>query len=136
MQNTQYIDGFSNEKRILVVDDEPSIRNVMEAIISDLGYKVDTARHGDEAYSKYKERQGHNQYRLILTDRDMNPVGGIELMSRIVDSGNGVPVVLMSGNYVKEQEWKSVGFKSFLPKPFGIMDIEACVAKYAGSRSQ
>ena len=65
-----------NKEHILVVDDEPDIRNLISDILKDEGYSVSTAANGDEANQQLKIKNPN----LILLDIWMPDIDGISLM--------------------------------------------------------
>ena len=61
--------------KILVIDDEPIVRNFLSRLLADEGYLVETASHAEDAL----EMVMTNRYRLILLDIKMSGMSGIEL---------------------------------------------------------
>ncbi len=66
-------------KRILVVDDSPMYRKMESDLLLSMGFQVETANHGEEAFTKLKEFN----YDLIITDIEMPIVNGYELAEKI-----------------------------------------------------
>jgi len=79
--------------KILIVDDEPEYREVLQMILDDQGYTTDTAPNGEEALEKLKK----NEYNLVLTDLIMGEIDGIELLRRIKSDYEHVQVILITG---------------------------------------
>ena len=67
------------DKKILLVDDEEDIRDVLDISLSDLGYKVFTAKNGEEAFQIFKNVNPP----IVLTDIRMPIMDGIELLQKI-----------------------------------------------------
>jgi len=67
-----------NQSHILIVDDEPDIRNLISDILADEGYSVATAANGDEANKQLKLKSPN----LILLDIWMPDIDGISLIDR------------------------------------------------------
>ena len=80
--------------KILVVDDQPSITWLLEAVLAAEGHAVTTAEGGPEAWAKMAELQPD----LVITDVQMPTIDGFELVRRIRDSFPAVRCVLMSGD--------------------------------------
>ena len=78
---------------ILVVEDEAALLEMMEQVISALGYQVLTANSGAEAI----EIAQHEDFDLLLTDVVMPKVGGFQLAREIRDLKPGLPIIYMSG---------------------------------------
>ena len=65
--------------RILVVDDEPLIRELCTELLDDPGYEVDTAENGAVAWDALQMKG----YDLLITDNEMPQVSGIELVKKL-----------------------------------------------------
>ena len=70
---------MSNNKQILIVDDEESIRILLKNILSNKGYKCDLASGGNECIEKCKT----TEYDLILLDIYMPDLDGLETMQKL-----------------------------------------------------
>lgn len=81
-------------KRILVVDDSMTVREVERKLLQQCGYEVDIAVDGLDAWNTLRK----NNYELVITDVDMPRMNGIELVEQIkADSRySGLPVVIVS----------------------------------------
>ena len=102
---------------ILLVEDEPAVRNVAIRVLTNQGYIVLAASNGEEAMALADKVAGAID--LILTDVVMPDIGGPELVARLVERWPGVRAVFMSG--YAEGDKVRVGEKagaSFLQKPF------------------
>lgn len=106
---------------VLVVDDDPTLRDMVVDILDFEGYEVETARNGREALEKLRGAEGY----LILLDLMMPVMDGREFCERL----NTVPyernkhiVVLMSAMN-KSTEFDSLCIDALLPKPFMVDDI-------------
>lgn len=101
--------------RILLVDDEPSLRSVLEKLLAEEGFSVSVASNGDEAL----EQAMRALPELVLTDLAMEPVGGIELCRRLHELDRDLPVIVMTGLSDRELVIESlrVGAEDYLVKP-------------------
>ena len=79
--------------RILVVDDDESIRKTMKAILEDAGYIVDLAATGSEAIQKTKEKA----YNIALLDIRLPDMEGIELLKLIKDTVPHTRKIMVTG---------------------------------------
>jgi CheY-like chemotaxis protein len=114
---------------ILVVDDEPGIRTMIQFELSQQGYDILTAESGAKALEILNGRTVN----LILTDMRMPQMDGLELVSRVRQILPTIPIVLMTG-FVEErvrkvQEQKVSGT---LNKPFTIDQLAEMVHKVLG----
>jgi two-component system nitrogen regulation response regulator NtrX len=109
-------------RHILVVDDEPDIRNLVRDILEDEGYTVTTAEGGEEARKARRTRRPD----LILLDIWMEDVDGITLLREWSESGGlPCPVVMMSGHGTVETavEATRLGAYDFIEKPISLAKL-------------
>jgi len=122
---------FRGEGLVLVVDDEPAIRDMGRTLLERVGFQVILASDGFEALDLY--RVHHEELALVLMDVVMPRMGGIEAFQRMRDIDVGVPVLMVSG-YGQEEvlaELEARGEVGFLPKPFSRQSLMDLVAKLA-----
>ncbi len=112
---------------LLVVDDEASMREVLEILFSAEGYIVDVAADGAEALEKLR----HRAYDLILTDMRMPEVDGLELLERIRNLHTETLVIMMTAYSTTAQavEAMKLGAYDYIVKPFNTDDIRLTVKK-------
>lgn len=110
---------FGSE-RILVVDDEPILTNVLTASLEDLGYSVIAVNDAEEALAMVRENP--DAVDLILLDYIMPKMKGDVLASEIVRIRDTVPIVLCTGlkDPLTEAEKASAGIREVLSKPVDI----------------
>jgi len=109
-------------RHILVVDDEPDIRNLVHEILEDEGYSVTTAEGGEEARKACRVRRPD----LILLDIWMQDVDGITLLREWSENGGlPCPVVMMSGHGTVETavEATRLGAYDFIEKPISLAKL-------------
>ncbi len=80
--------------RILVIDDERSIRNTLKDILEYEKYEVDLAEDGNKGIEKVKNAE----YDVVLCDIKMPGLDGIEVLERLIELGLDTPVVMISGH--------------------------------------
>lgn len=107
--------------KILVVDDERSIRNTLKDILEFEKYQVDLAENGIVALEQLKE----SDYDIILCDIKMPEMDGIELLERLVILKPDVPVVMISGhgNIDTAVDCIKKGAYDFIEKPLDLNRI-------------
>ncbi len=105
-------------RQVLVVDDEETVRNLIQLMLESLGCEVRTAANGIEAISCFHRHTG--EIDLILMDLSMPLMGGLEVFAELRRIGCTIPVILISGYSETEiqQEFSDKGFAGFLQKPF------------------
>lgn len=113
-----------NQKTILVVDDEDSIRNLAALVLESAGYRVLKARHSDEALLLMDSHK--DIVSMLLTDVRMDPyMNGCELAKCVRLLRPDINVLYISGytnNAMVQQEVEDLR-ASFLPKPFSPKDL-------------
>jgi DNA-binding response OmpR family regulator len=125
--------GPSVEKKalkVLVVDDDDMTLSVNEAMMRRMGHEVTTAEDGRQALGAFM-KEGFD---LVLTDRQMPHMGGLELLVEIRKVDKDVPVIVVSGNVSSPQrdELYSLGADLVLQKPFGFDELKAAMERWEG----
>lgn len=102
--------------KILIVDDDDSLRESMVSILESEGYFLDVAKSGQEAETKIK----NNVYNLILLDIRLPDISGIELLAKINKYSPKVKKIMLTGFPDTHSAIKSVNEKAdaYLVKPF------------------
>ncbi len=104
--------------RILVVDDEQTVRDVVKRVLTKEGHKIETADDADEALKKIERKK----YNLILVDIKMPGMNGVELFKRIrkIDKSLAVKVVFITGDIMSAdtEKFLSETKVSHISKPF------------------
>jgi two-component system, NtrC family, nitrogen regulation response regulator NtrX len=121
-----------NDAKILVVDDEANIRELLDEILSEEGYSVTTAE--DAAHAR-EARRGCN-FDLTLLDIWMPDTDGISLLKEWADSGSLGPVVMMSGHGTVDTavEATRLGALDFIEKPVSLSQLLRTVSKALAGR--
>jgi len=116
-----------NLKRILVADDEESIRWVLSRALTKKGYNVDLATTGDEALVFARR----NNYDLAILDIKMPGMSGLDLLSTIKEERPETLVVIMTAESSMKNTVEAMkrGAYDYLAKPFDLDEIEAILVK-------
>jgi len=113
---------MSTKANILVIDDEPDIRQLVREILEDEGYEVRTAENGETARQARRDRRAD----LILLDIWMPDIDGVSLLKEWMEEGGAkVPVVMMSGHGTVETavEATRLGAYDYLEKPLTLAKL-------------
>ena len=117
----------SHKERVLVVDDEEGVRNMVRESLSFLGISCSTASNAEEALEIIQREP----FDLILSDIRMPGMDGLELLQRIKEDHPDVHVIIMTG-YVEEYSFIDVikaGANDFILKPFRIKELRAKIER-------
>jgi two-component system response regulator PilR (NtrC family) len=110
---------------ILVVDDEKSMREILEIFLTSEGYKVSVAENGEKAIDAVKK----DIYDLVITDMNMPKVGGLELLKNVKQLNPDTIVVIITafGTTESAVEAMKMGSYDYIQKPFQMDDIRLVV---------
>jgi len=121
---------MTENKRLLVVDDEAEFCEVLQDILEARGFLVDTASNGKEAL-RMMESKPENSYSVLIADINMPEMGGIELIRQVAVKYPFVVPVIVTG-YADTQaavESLRVGAYDFISKPFKLDTIYLTVGR-------
>jgi DNA-binding response OmpR family regulator len=106
--------------KILVVDDEPVICEILEFNLSSEGYEITCVHSAEEALKKLS-----SDYSLILLDVMMGGISGYKLAEALRQSGNPVPVIFLTAKDTENDMLTgfSVGGDDYISKPFSIKEV-------------
>ena len=121
---------MNSSQRILVVDDDHHLREIISSTLIQNGYEVDTARDGAEAWKTLNEAS----YYLLITDYKMPRVNGLELIKKLRSEAKLLPVILISGTMPTEElnRQPDLRIDAMLEKPFTIAGLLGAVKKVMG----
>jgi len=109
--------------RVLVVDDEPAVREVLERILRVEGFEVALAGDGREAV----RRQTESPADAVLLDVLMPGLDGLEVCRRLRDTGDRTPVLMLTAREAVGDRVAGLdaGADDYLPKPFALEELMA-----------
>jgi DNA-binding response OmpR family regulator len=125
------------QQRILVVEDDPSIRRTLQIALSQAGYQVIEARDGQEAMRLWRD-QGAD---LVITDLHMPDKNGLEVIMELRALIPSTPIVAMSDGGRSKQsgllgDAKLLGAVRTVAKPFRLEEMLAVVDQELGRGSR
>ena len=118
---------MSNLKTVLVIDDDDSLRRVVEYNLREEGYRVLTAANGTTGLQAFRAATVD----LVLTDVRMPEMDGLELLARLKATHSDLPVVVLTahGTIDSAVEAMKLGASDYLTKPFNREQLKAAVRK-------
>jgi excisionase family DNA binding protein len=121
----------SAQQRVLVVDDEPSIRELLIKTLALGDYTVDTVSDGSAAVARL--RDGY-VYDLMFADLKMPGMDGLMLVRQVKMMKPALPVIIITGfsTEVSAIEAINLGVAGYLTKPFRVPQVLAAAAKALG----
>jgi two-component system response regulator AtoC len=119
--------------RVLVIDDDPGVRDYMEALVSRQGYHVDAVADGEQALATLSDTRPD----VVTLDVVLPGMDGLETLRRLKQRLPEVPVVMLSGHGQARNivEAMRLGASDFLRKPFEVEELELAFQKALEKRA-
>lgn len=114
-------------KRVLVVEDDADLRNLLTSILEGEGYEVEAAHDGCDAL----RRLDHRVPDLIVLDLMMPRLDGAAFVAELERMGlrPGVPILVLSAAERAEEEARRIGAEAYIGKPFELLGLLGEVAR-------
>lgn len=124
---------FQNGVKILVIDDDPSIRNMLEIVLKKTGYDVTCTESGKSALEKLKKET----FELIISDIKMPDITGIDLLKKIKTINPEIPVILITAFASANDavEAMKLGAEDYVTKPFNLDELRIIIHRALYKRS-
>ena len=108
--------AMTEQGSILVVDDEPHVSELLQEFFVELGYSVDVASTGDEAFRRAESRRPD----AVILDMRLPDTTGDQLLRRLRTLDDSLPIVMLSGDADDEVARRilAAGATQYLCKPF------------------
>ena len=115
----------SDSEHLLVVEDDPEMRDLLRKVLEKEGYRVSVAGDGAEALSML----GGGGYDLILTDMLMPVKNGLDLLQDVHRSRPTLPVIMVTafGDWASYSRAVEMGAAAFINKPLRMSELIAAV---------
>ena len=119
--------GKAMRFKILVIDDEPILRESLETALKTSNYDVVTARTGEEGLERFKKENPD----LVLLDHWLPGINGDEVLRSIKEDDADIPIIIMTAQGSIEMAVNSMkmGAFDFLIKPFDLEQVENLIKK-------
>lgn len=118
-------------KTIWVVDDDDAIREVVEIILQEENYIVETMSNERELFIRLQNQKPV----VILLDILLSGSDGIEIAKKIKNNPEtaSIPVIMMSADTQIEKKYEEAGANGFIKKPFDITELTEMIERYMKS---
>ncbi|MBI5568320.1 MAG: sigma-54-dependent Fis family transcriptional regulator [Desulfomonile tiedjei] len=112
-------------ERLLVVDDEPSMREFLEIMLARESYEVRTAATGEDGFKLFRKEE----FDLVLTDVKMPGMNGLELIKEIHSIDSSIPIIAITAYASADDAIRAVraGAYDYLSKPFQIDELRVII---------
>jgi two-component system OmpR family response regulator len=119
------VDLSRSQGRLLMVDDEPFLREAIATSLRFMGYEVTTAQGGDEALRLARAQR----FDLILLDVTLPDTDGFEVLRRLRRDGSQVPVLFLTARDTAADRATGLALGGdYLTKPFGLAELADRIA--------
>lgn len=121
-------------KKILVVDDDPSVRELLEKALESPEYEVRGAADGVEALERIKDAT----FDIYLIDLMMPRMGGMDLLRALKDFDREAIVFIITGFGSEEsaREARELGCSDYITKPFDVDEVKALIREALDARDR
>ncbi|HEX3867656.1 MAG TPA: sigma-54 dependent transcriptional regulator [Gemmatimonadaceae bacterium] len=121
--------GVRSSIRILVIDDDRTLREGCASLLQVEGYNVSVSGRGDEAVELLRR----SRFDIVLVDLCMTPVSGMEILKAALDANSEMLVIMMTGNpsVATSVEALRMGAWDYLPKPFSGTHVQLLFGRAA-----
>ncbi len=132
--NTARLRRLRGTGTILVVEDEELLRDLVQELLSELGYQITTARDGVEAVELFRAVKG--RFDLVLLDLVMPRLSGLDCLEQLKEIDPHARVVLVSGMADTSQMTRAseLGVTATVPKPYNAARLAEAVREALGPR--
>ncbi|HEX2913444.1 MAG TPA: CHASE4 domain-containing protein [Chloroflexia bacterium] len=118
---------IQQNKRVLVMDDDPNIRELFRELLDALGYNVEVTSDGNEAISSYRlaHETGHPFAAVIMDLTVPGGMGGKEAVQKLKEYDPAVKAIVCSGytNDTVMAEYREYGFSGLICKPYRLKEL-------------
>jgi len=123
-----------SEKQVYIIDDDDSIRWVLEQALQDAGFEVSTFTNAEECELAIEQQQPQ----VILSDIRMPGEDGLSFVKRLTKTHSELPIILMTAHCDLETAVKAyeVGAFDYLPKPFDLDEVVTVVNRAIDSKQE
>jgi len=122
--------ALSQDPRILLVDDNTVVRDMLVDLVASLGYRADAAAGGEEALKLFD--RGH--YSVVLTDLLMPGMSGWDVLAAVRQRDANVPVIIITGSPVVDDPRALQPGVAVVKKPVDVTALDATIKQMLHAR--
>ena len=125
---------MEDTRRILVVDDQESMRTLLRDMLEVIGHEVTLAEGGEQALSAL----GEKRYDLVLSDLNMPGMDGTALLKAVKSTYENTPVVIITGygTFHTEKRVMKEGADGYISKPCTLAKIERTLSAILAAKQR
>jgi DNA-binding response OmpR family regulator len=118
-------------KKIIIIEDDPAIRDSAELMFTEMNYEVTTLLDGSFVISGLFDPPD-----IFLIDKQLSGVDGLEICSylKTLEATKDIPVIMMSANPDAHRMALSAGAEAFIEKPYTLKEMKGLVRKHIRQR--
>jgi DNA-binding NtrC family response regulator len=122
-----------NPIRVLVVDDEQLVRDMLVSYLHTLGFVIDTAEDGLDGLHKYRD----GDFDLVITDLSMPNMNGIDLVRQIKEFDDEAVILMITGYPTIGTAVEAIkhGATDYITKPFTLDEVKIRIDKAIGAKT-
>lgn len=120
---------LSGCERILLIDDQQLVLEMVDDRLSDLGYHVTSIQQSTDALETFRVHP--EQFDLVVTDQSMPQLTGAELTEALIEIRPDIPIILISGfsDTINHERAQAIGTRAFLQKPLADHQLELAIRR-------
>ena len=122
-------EAINGPLRVLVMDDEEPVREILQDMLEELGYTSESTQNGAEAVDLYRKRKEEGMpFSVVILDLTIpGGIGGKEAITSLIDIDPDVKAVVSSGYSTDPimASYREYGFSAVLSKPYRLQDMES-----------
>jgi two-component system, NarL family, sensor histidine kinase BarA len=122
--------ALSQDPRILLVDDNTVVRDMLVDLVASLGYRADAAAGGEEALKLFD--RGH--YGVVLTDLLMPGMSGWDVLAAVRQRDANMPVIIITGSPVVDDPRALQPGVAVVKKPVDVTALDATIKQMLHAR--
>jgi DNA-binding response OmpR family regulator len=114
-------------KKILIAEDDPDILFILDMILNDAGYKVETLSEGSSIVGNRKEWPD-----LFILDKEMPMIDGLAICKylKLHKETRDIPIIMISAYHKLKKKAREAGVDDFIEKPFELKNLLRTIEKY------